>query len=64
MNDYVKERSDRLFKLGLKFNGSGFIYEDINFDYTDLICMTNEEFEKAYEGLVKRKQRIDLVERR
>ena len=47
-------RCKKLFDMGLKFNGMEFIYEDINFHWTDIVCMSDEEFEKAYQGSLKR----------
>jgi hypothetical protein len=52
-------RSQKLFKLGLKFNGTDFLYEDINFHWTDLVCMSDEEFDKAYKGAVNRKKVLE-----
>jgi hypothetical protein len=53
------ERSKKLFELGLKYDGETMFYEDINFHWTDLLCMTDEEFDKAYSGAVERKKSID-----
>lgn len=58
-----KDRLDKLDALGLKFNGEDFIYEDINFHWTELLCMTDQEFDMAYEGAVKRKAQIDAEEK-
>jgi hypothetical protein len=58
-NQKLENRSDKLFRLGLKYNGQNFLYHDINFHWTDLTCMSDEEFEKAYEGAVNRKKQID-----
>ena len=56
------ERQEKMFALGLKWNGSEFIYKDINFHWTDILCMVQEEFDKAYEGAKLRKERLDLEE--
>jgi len=48
------ERLDKLTTLGLLFNGQAFVYDDINFHWTDIVCMTDEEFDKAYNGAVER----------
>ncbi|MCL6100999.1 MAG: hypothetical protein M1292_00690 [Bacteroidetes bacterium] len=53
-------RQEKMFELGLKWNGSEFSYKDINFHWTDLICMAKEEFESAYEGAKIRKEQLDL----
>ena len=53
------DRCKKLFDLGLKYNGVEFLYHDINFHWTDVTCMSDEEFEKAYQGAVKRKAVID-----
>jgi len=52
--EHVHERSDKLWKLGLKFDGDSFVYMDINFHHTDLLCMSEEEFEKALKGASER----------
>lgn len=46
MDDKTKERSDKLFKLGLKWDGNYFTYpkQGINFHWTDLTCMSDEKF--------------------
>lgn len=53
------ERIDKLNELGLLFNGQAFVYADINFHWTDIICMTDEEFDKAYEGA---SERLKIIE--
>lgn len=52
-------RAAKLWALGLKYDGQQFVYEDINFHWTDLLCMSDAEFDKAYEGAVKRKAVLD-----
>lgn len=60
MDAKTQARADKLFALGLKFNGTDFLYEDINFNwFTDVLCMSDEEFDKAYAGAVKRKAVLD-----
>lgn len=56
---YQEERNKKLYALGLKWNGTAFIFEDINFHWLDTLCMTDAEFDKAYEGAVKRKKVLD-----
>jgi hypothetical protein len=53
------KRVDQLLAMGLKFDGDSFVYEDINFHHTDTLCMTDEEFDKAYAGAVSRKAYLD-----
>jgi hypothetical protein len=57
-----ENRCDKLTNLGLRYDGQQFIYQDINFHWTDIVCMTDAEFKKAYEGAVKRKAVIDAKE--
>lgn len=54
MNETLAKRADKLTELGLLFNGTSFIYKDINFHWTDLMCMTDEEFDKTYIGATAR----------
>jgi hypothetical protein len=42
MNDKVKARADRLFALGLKFNGEEYCKEDFNVHWTEMTCDTDE----------------------
>lgn len=53
------KRIEQLTALGLIFDGSSFVYEDINFHHTDTLCMSDRAFEKALEGATKRKAQID-----
>jgi hypothetical protein len=59
MSDKTIHRSAKLLELGLRFDGQQLVYQDINFHVTDLLCMTDAEFNKAYEGVVKRKATLD-----
>lgn len=54
-----RERQNKMYELGLKFDGKSFNYHDINFHWTDLICMSDKEFNQTYEGAKKRKAQID-----
>ncbi len=47
-------RMSKMFELGLRYDGQSFTYKDINFHWSDLICMTDEEFENAVAGARKR----------
>lgn len=52
----MKERSDKLFSIGLIFNGSEFIhniYTDINLHWTELICDSDEEFNLKCDNIEK-----------
>lgn len=53
-------RMNKMYSLGLKFNGESFIYHDVNFHWTDLICISDSAFEKATIGAEKRIKEIDL----
>ena len=59
MNEHVRVRSEKLISLGLRYTGSEFVYEDINFHYTDLLCMSDKEFEKALQGATERKRILE-----
>jgi len=54
----MEARTNKLFKLGLKFDGQQFVFQDINFHWTDLLCMSDKEFDKALAGAEKRKKDI------
>jgi hypothetical protein len=54
MDEMMAKRAERLSDLGLLYNGDSFIYADINFHWTDLTCMTDEEFNKAFKGASER----------
>jgi len=58
----VDERVDKLLALGLRYNGEYFFYRDINIYTNELTWMTDEEFDKAYEGAKLRKQQIEQQE--
>lgn len=62
MSPEQEERNKKLWALGLKWNGDSFVYKDINFHWTDTMCMTEAEFNKAYEGAVRRKKVLDAEE--
>ena len=50
-------------RLGLKWDGQSFTYRDINFHWTDLKCMSKEDFDKAYEGASKRMEQLKTEEK-
>jgi hypothetical protein len=54
MNEVLGKRADKLIALGLLYNGNSFVYADINFHWTDLMCMTDIEFNIAYIGAAAR----------
>lgn len=62
ISDQQQSRLNKLYKLGLKFNGVSLVYEDINFHWTDTLYMTDPEFDKAYKGAVKRMAALKLEE--
>ncbi len=55
-------RVKKMAQLGLKFDGEQFSYKDINFHQTDLLIMSDEEFEKAFFGAEKRRKQLDEEE--
>lgn len=57
-------RQKSMFDMGLKWNGSDFFYADINFNWTDLLCMTDADFDKAVAGASKRMQQIKADEKK
>lgn len=59
MNRRQTRRVNLLYKLGLIYNGDSFVFKDINFHWTDTLCMENDEFDKAYEQAVARKKILD-----
>jgi hypothetical protein len=58
----AKARQNTLLLIGLKYNGEEFCYHDINFHHTELITMTDEEFNSAVKNIKERKAEIDLTE--
>lgn len=54
-------RQNELSNLGLKFNGESFIYEDINFHWTDTVTMSGPEFAKALAGAKERMNQLKPV---
>ena len=49
----VSVRSQRLYSIGLSFDGQGlqFIYRDVNVHWTEITCMTDEEFDALIEKI-------------
>lgn len=47
-------RQSAMFSLGLKWDGQMFHYKDINFHWTDLLCMSDADFDKNLKGANKR----------
>jgi hypothetical protein len=54
-----QRRKEKMFELGLKWDGEAFTFGDINFHWTDLATMTTEAFNKEYEGAKVRKGVIE-----
>jgi hypothetical protein len=51
-----EERNNKLFNIGLIFNGQYFIhkiYDDINIHWTEVACYTNEEFNSICDKIEK-----------
>jgi hypothetical protein len=65
MNNKTKARCDELHAMGLKFdfniNGDGgnYIYLGINFNWTDILCYSDAEWQKAITGTKMNKLIID-----
>jgi colicin import membrane protein len=57
------ERLNKMFTIGLKWDGEQFSFRDINFHWTDLICLSDPEFEKTFEEAKKRKEQIENEEK-
>jgi len=51
MNKIVQERSEILFKMGLKYDGQTFYCKDcpisLNFHYSDLLSIDNQKFNEV-----------------
>ena len=52
-------RYRKMAELGLQWNGAEFIFRDINFHWTDLVCMEDAEFEKYFAQAKERKAKIE-----
>lgn len=57
------ERLKKMFTLGLNWDGKQFVFRDINFHWSDLVCLSDSQFEEAFDGAKKRKEQIDLEEK-
>lgn len=53
---------NQLFAMGLKFDGEQFAYKDINFHWTDIVCMPDDEFALAVKNCTRRMSEIKLEE--
>jgi len=53
LNKQTQKRCDQLAELGLKFNGQEYRMNDINVHWTEIICDSDEEFEKKL-SLIKK----------
>jgi colicin import membrane protein len=56
------ERLKKMSTLGLNWDGEQFVFRDINFHWSDLVCLSDSEFDAAFEGAKKRKEQIDFEE--
>jgi hypothetical protein len=54
MTKQTKARCDKLVGLGCKFDGSTFTYKNIFYNWTEISCLTNEQFDKVVETFMKR----------
>jgi len=46
MTPKTKKRVDQLIEIGLIYNGQEFIKDDINVHWTELICESDESWDK------------------
>ena len=53
LNKKTQERVDRLFKLGLIFNGESCILDDFNVHWTEISCETDDKFDKIVSSIKK-----------
>lgn len=59
----MARRCKELTEMGLSFDfrENSYVYHDINFHTTDLLCMSEEEWRRAIEGAKERKLAIDSI---
>ena len=57
-----KERQQQLLDIGLTYDGEQFCHKDVNFHHTELITMSDSEFDKAYQGAKARMEEIKSEE--
>lgn len=55
--DTTKQRIDKLFELGLKYNGSEYVDGDFNVHWTEITCDTNKEFAEKLKSIKEEKER-------
>jgi len=53
-----EKRQRELLDMDLRYDGDSFIYEDVNFHHTDIICMSDEEWNKQIKGAKNRMAEI------
>ena len=61
MNKQTENRMNELCDLGLKFNGSDFIKDDFNINWTEITCDTDEVFNKKIESIKKEMERRKTI---
>lgn len=47
----TEARTNKLYELGLKFNGQECIKDDLNIHWTEIACDTDEEFDSKIEKI-------------
>jgi hypothetical protein len=59
----VHKRTDKLFALGLRFNGQEYCLKDFNVHWTEITCDTNEVFDdkvRNIEAEMKRRKELAI----
>lgn len=60
MTDQMKKRCDRLFAMGLQFNGQEYCKDDINVHWTEITCDTDQEFETKCQKIEAHLKKCEL----
>ena len=67
MDPKTKRRTDQLYKLGLRYDGSSYILHDINVHWTEITCDADNEWNKNIEKIrteMKRMWELKIKEER
>lgn len=62
MTEQFEKRCDKLFAMGLKYNGSEFYLDDINIHWTEVSCDNDKEFNEKCDRIqleIKRRKSDD-----
>lgn len=57
------ERQNKLIALGLVFDGQQFCYKDVNFHWTEILTMSEKDFNTQYSGAENRMKQIKAEEK-